>query len=75
MQSSRRRGSYQEKGVYILCPEKRERRERRSKRVCSKAVKERIYSTFKLPQTTPVFFVEKKNSKKRMVQNYKYLNE
>jgi len=29
----------------------------------------------KLPQTAPVFFVGKKDSKKRMVQNYKYLNE
>ena len=29
----------------------------------------------KSPQTTPVFFVEKKNGKKRMVQNYHYLNE
>ena len=29
----------------------------------------------KLSQTTPVFFVEKKDSKKRMVQEYWYLNE
>jgi len=29
----------------------------------------------KLPQTVPVFFVEKKNRKKHMVQNYRYLNE
>ena len=29
----------------------------------------------KSPQTAPVFFVEKKDGKKRMVQNYKYLNE
>ena len=29
----------------------------------------------KLPQTAPVFFVEKKNRNKRMVQNYQYLNE
>ena len=26
-------------------------------------------------QTVPVFFVGKKNGKKRIVQNYKYLNE
>ena len=26
-------------------------------------------------QTAPVFFVEKKDGKKRMVQNYRYLNE
>jgi len=29
----------------------------------------------KLPQMAPVFFVGKKNSKKRMVQDYRYLNE
>jgi len=29
----------------------------------------------KLPQMAPVFFVGKKNRKKRMVQNYQYLNE
>ena len=29
----------------------------------------------KSPQTVPVFFVEKKDGKKRMVQNYRYLNE
>ena len=29
----------------------------------------------KSPQTAPVFFVGKKDGKKRMVQNYRYLNE
>jgi len=29
----------------------------------------------KLPQMTSVFFVVKKDSKKRMVQDYRYLNE
>jgi len=29
----------------------------------------------KLPQTAPVFFVGKKNGKKWMVQDYRYLNE
>jgi len=29
----------------------------------------------KLPQTAPVFFIEKKDGKKRMVQDYRYLNE
>jgi len=29
----------------------------------------------KLPQTVLVFFVEKKDSKKRMAQNYRYLNK
>jgi len=29
----------------------------------------------KLPQTAPVFFVGKKDGKKQMVQDYRYLNE
>ena len=29
----------------------------------------------KLPQMAPVFSVEKKDGKKRMVQDYRYLNE
>ena len=29
----------------------------------------------KLPQTLPVFFVGKKNRKKRIVQDYRYLNK
>ena len=29
----------------------------------------------KSPQTVPVFFVGKKDGKKRMVQDYRYLNE
>ena len=29
----------------------------------------------KLPQTAPVFFVGKKDGKKKMVQDYRYLNE
>jgi len=29
----------------------------------------------KLPQTALVFFVRKKNKKKQMVQDYRYLNE
>ena len=29
----------------------------------------------KLPQTLPVFFVEKKDRKKRIVQDYRYLNK
>ena len=31
--------------------------------------------SLKLPQTALVFFIGKKNSKKRMVQNYRYLNK
>jgi len=29
----------------------------------------------KSPQMVPIFFVEKKNGKKRIVQDYRYLNE
>jgi len=29
----------------------------------------------KSPQTSPVFFVRKKDGKKRMVQDYRYLNK
>jgi len=29
----------------------------------------------KLPQKVPVFFIEKKDRKKQMVQDYRYLNE
>ena len=29
----------------------------------------------KLPQMAPVFFVRKKNRKKHMIQDYRYLNE
>ena len=32
-------------------------------------------SDIKLPQITSVFFVEKKNGKKKMVQDYRYLNK
>ena len=29
----------------------------------------------KLPQTLPVFFIRKKNKKKKIIQNYRYLNK
>ena len=38
-------------------------------------LRKRYIRLSKLPQTVPVFFVGKKNSKKWMVQNYRYLNE
>ena len=44
-----------------------------------KFVKEQLRKRYicpsKLPQTVPVFFVGKKDGKKRMVQDYRYLNE
>ena len=42
-------------------------------------VKEQLWKGYiqpsKLPQTAPVFFVGKKDGKKQMVQDYRYLNE
>jgi len=52
----------------------REEREEMYKFISKQWRKEYIRPS-KSPQTAPVFFVEKKDSKKYMVQNYKYLNE
>jgi len=38
-------------------------------------LRKRYVRPLKLSQTVPVFFVEKKDGKKRIVQNYIYLNE
>jgi len=57
--------------VYPLSREEREE-------VCkfiAEQLKKRYIRPLKLPQIAPVFFVEKKNSKKQMVQNYRYLNK
>ena len=40
-----------------------------------KQLRKRYIRTLKSPQTSLVFFVEKKNRKKRIVQDYKYLNK
>jgi len=57
--------------MYLLLREEREE-------VC-KFIKEQLRKEYirplKLPQIAPIFFVEKKDGKKRMVQDYKYLNE
>jgi len=52
----------------------REKRREVWKFINEKLRKEYIRSS-KLPQTALVFFIEKKDGKKQMVQNYKYLNE
>ena len=57
--------------VYLLS---REEREKRHEFILKQLRKEYIRLS-KLPQTTPVFFVEKKDGKKRMVQDYRYLNK
>ena len=57
--------------VYLLSREEREE--------VREFVKEQLRKEYikpsKLPQTAPVFFVGKKNGKRRMVQDYQYLNE
>jgi len=57
--------------VYLLSREEREE--------VREFVKEQLWKGYirpsKSPQTAPVFFVGKKDGKKRMVQNYRYLNE
>ena len=57
--------------VYLLSREKREE-------VCE-FIKEQLRKGYirpsKLPQIAPVFFVGKKDGKKRIVQDYWYLNE
>jgi len=57
--------------VYPLSREEREE-------VC-KFIEEQLRKGYirlsKLPQIAPVFFVGKKDGKKRMVQDYRYLNE
>ena len=57
--------------VYPLLREEREK-------ICkfiSEQLKKGYISLLKLPQTVLVFFVGKKDEKKRMVQDYRYLNE
>ena len=57
--------------VYLLL---REEREEVYEFIKEQLRKEYIRS-LKLPQMALVFFVEKKDRKKRMVQDYQYLNE
>jgi len=59
-----KRGFMLRKGkVYPLLREEREE------------VQEFIKEQLKLPQMAPVFFIGKKDGKKRIVQDYQYLNE
>ena len=55
-------------------PLSREEREEMCKFI-QKQLRKGYIRLSKSPQTTPVFFIGKKNGKKRMVQNYRYLNE
>ena len=57
--------------VYLLSREEREE-------VCEfiiKQLRKEYIRPLKSPQTAPVFFVGKKDGKKKMVQDYRYFNE
>ena len=59
------------KKVYLLSREERE-----EVRECiQKQLRKRYIRPSKSPQTALVFFIGKKDGKKRMVQDYRYLNE
>ena len=57
--------------VYLLLRE--ERKEMHG--FIKKQLRKRYIRLSKSPQTAPVFFVEKKDGKKRIVQDYQYLNK
>ena len=57
--------------IYLLSREER----REMCKFIEEQLKKRYIRPSKSPQTTLVFFVRKKDSKKRMVQNYRYLNK
>ena len=59
------------RNVYPLSREEREE----VQEFIKKQLKKGYIRPLKLPQTVLVFFVEKKDRKKRMVQDYQYLNE
>jgi len=57
--------------VYLLS---REEREEMCKFI-SEQLRKGYIRPSKLPQTAPVFFISKKDDKKQIVQDYRYLNE
>ena len=57
--------------MYLLSREKREE----VREFMKKQLRKGYIQPSKSPQTVPVFFVGKKDGKKRMVQDYRYLNE
>jgi len=57
--------------VYLLSREKRKEMDE----FISEQLRKGYIRPSKLPQTAPVFFIGKKNRKKHMVQDYRYLNE
>jgi len=67
-----KKGFIPQKGkVYSLSREEREK----VREFVKKQLRKKYIQLSKLPQTAPVFFVGKKDGKKRMVQDYRYLNE
>ena len=59
------------KRVYPLSREEREE----VRQLIKKQLRKRYIQLSKSPQTVPLFFVGKKDRKKRMVQDYRYLNK
>jgi len=57
--------------VYLLLREER----KEVHEFINKQLRKGYIRPSKSPQIAPVFFVEKKDGKKRMVQDYRYLNE
>ena len=57
--------------VYLLSREKREE----VRKFVREQLRKKYIRPSKLPQMAPVFFVGKKNGKKWIVQDYRYLNE
>jgi len=57
--------------VYLLLREEREE----VREFIKEQLRKGYIRPLKSPQMAPVFFVGKKDRKKRMVQNYQYLNE
>ena len=57
--------------VYLLSREER----KEIHKFISEQLRKEYIRLLKSPQTAPVFFVRKKDGKKCMVQDYRYLNE
>ena len=57
--------------VYLLSQKEREK----VHKFISEQLRKNYIRPLKSPQMAPVFFVEKKDSRKHMVQNYRYFNE
>ena len=67
------------KEVFVLRKEKMYLLLREEQREVHEFIQEQLRKRYirlsKLPQTVPVFFVGRKDGKKYIIQNYRYLNE